>query len=120
MTSAKVLRLKTEAAAHIVIRNGAGKKLFDIDLPGVSITVTVPSDAEIGVDPKEDYLDESTVDFVVSTNGLGVFIMTPLTDRAQVWTDSILPVLGSELMTTSPYIHEFVAGLRAEGYVVEC
>ena len=47
----KAVQVKTEAAAHIVIRNGAGKKLFDIDLSGVSITVTVPSDAEIRVEP---------------------------------------------------------------------
>ena len=51
MKTAKVLRVKTEAAAHIVIRNGAGKKLFDIDLSGVSITVTVPPDGEIRVEP---------------------------------------------------------------------
>lgn len=47
MKTVKVLRIKTKAAAHIVLRNGAGKKLFDIDLPGVSITITVPLDAEI-------------------------------------------------------------------------
>jgi hypothetical protein len=51
MKSAKVLRVKTEAAAHIVIRNGSGKKLFELDLSGVSITVTVPSDSEIRVEP---------------------------------------------------------------------
>jgi hypothetical protein len=115
MKTAKVLQVKTEAVAHIVIRNGAGKKLFDLDLSGVSITVTVPPDAEIN----RDDLDESTADFVVSTNGLGVFIMTPLTDRARVWTDSILPVLGSELMTTTRYIRDIVVGLRREGYVVQ-
>jgi hypothetical protein len=51
MKIAKVLRVKAETAAHIVIRNGTGKKLFDIELPGVSLTVTVPSDAEIRVEP---------------------------------------------------------------------
>ncbi len=51
MKTAKVLRVKTKAAAHIVLRSGAGKKLFDLDLPGVSITVTVPSDGEIQVEP---------------------------------------------------------------------
>jgi hypothetical protein len=51
MKTANVLRVRTESAAHIVIRNGAGKKLFDIELAGVSITVTVPSDAEIRVEP---------------------------------------------------------------------
>jgi hypothetical protein len=53
MKTAKVLRVKTEAAAHIVLRNEAGKKLFDIELPAVSLTVTVPSDAEIRVEPEE-------------------------------------------------------------------
>jgi len=52
MKTSKVLRLKTKAAAHIVIRNGAGKKLFEIDLPGVCITVTVPLTAAIEVEPK--------------------------------------------------------------------
>lgn len=51
MKTAKVLRVITNAVAQIVIRNGAGKKLFDIDLPGVSITVTVPLDVEIRVEP---------------------------------------------------------------------
>jgi hypothetical protein len=49
MKTVKVVQLKTSAMAHLVIRNGAGKKLFDLDLPGVSITVTVPSDAEIQI-----------------------------------------------------------------------
>jgi hypothetical protein len=40
MKIAKVLRVKTQAAAHIVIRNGAGRKLFEMNLPGVCITVT--------------------------------------------------------------------------------
>ncbi len=51
MKTAKVVQLKTEAAAHIVIRNGAGKKLFDMDLPGVSITIAVPAEAEIKITP---------------------------------------------------------------------
>jgi len=51
MKTAKALQVKTETAAHIVIRNGTGRKLFDIELPGVSLTVTVPSDAEIRVEP---------------------------------------------------------------------
>ena len=54
MKTAKVLRVKTEAAAHVVIRNGARKKLFDIYLSGVSITVAVPADAEIQVEPRSE------------------------------------------------------------------
>ena len=51
MKTAKVLRVITEATAHIVIRNGAGKRLFDINMLGVSITVTAPSGAGIKVEP---------------------------------------------------------------------
>jgi hypothetical protein len=50
MKTAKVLRVKTEVAAHIVVRNGAGKKLFDMDVSGVSITIAVPSNAELKVE----------------------------------------------------------------------
>ena len=54
MKTSRVLWLKTKAAAHIVIRNGAGKKLFEMDLPGVCITVTVPLTAAIEVVPKPE------------------------------------------------------------------
>src|ERR1700741_5442718 len=39
----KLVRIKTEAATHLVMRDWAGKKLLDIDLPGVSVTVALPS-----------------------------------------------------------------------------
>jgi hypothetical protein len=51
MSAFKVMQLKTEATAHVVVRNRAGKKLLDIYLPGVSISLAVPSDAEIKVEP---------------------------------------------------------------------
>ncbi len=54
MKTAKVLRVKTETAAHIVIRNGTGKKLFEMDLPGVCITVMVPLTAAIELEPKHE------------------------------------------------------------------
>lgn len=54
MKTSKVLRVKTNAAVHIVIRNGAGKKLFEMDLSGVCITVTVPLTASIEVEPKHE------------------------------------------------------------------
>lgn len=51
MKTAKVLRVQTEAAAHIVIRNGTGRKLFEVDLPGVTVVLSVSSDAVINVEP---------------------------------------------------------------------
>ena len=51
MKTSKVWRLKTKSAAHIVIRNGSGNKLFEIDSPCVCITVTVRSSATIEVEP---------------------------------------------------------------------
>lgn len=53
MKIAKVLLVQTEAATHVVIRNGAGKKLFDIYLSGVSISVATPLDADITIFPSE-------------------------------------------------------------------
>jgi hypothetical protein len=47
----KVVHIQTTATTHIVIRNGAGKKLFDMDLSGVSVTVGVPSAADIKIEP---------------------------------------------------------------------
>jgi len=53
MKIAKGLRVKTEAGAHIVIRDGTGRKLFDMSLlRGVSITLTASIDAEIKVEPQ--------------------------------------------------------------------
>jgi hypothetical protein len=51
MKTAKVLRVKTETAAHIVIRNAAGRKLFDMTIPGLTLVVAVSADAEIKVEP---------------------------------------------------------------------
>jgi hypothetical protein len=51
--ASKVLRVKTTTATHITIRDGAGKKLFDMDgREGVSVTVAVAGNAEIQVDPQ--------------------------------------------------------------------
>lgn len=57
MKTVKVLRVKTGAAARIVVRNGTGKKLFDMDVLGVSITIAVPSDAVIRIDPSQAVKD---------------------------------------------------------------
>ena len=47
----KVVQIKTKAPAHVVVRNSAGRKLFDMWLPGVSIGVAVSKEAEIKVTP---------------------------------------------------------------------
>jgi hypothetical protein len=51
--SAKVLQVKTDATTQVVIRNKAGKKLFDICAPGVSITLAVPVNAGIQIVPSQ-------------------------------------------------------------------
>lgn len=51
MKTSKVLRVKTEAAAHIVVRDGSGRKLFEVDLPGVTVVLAVSSDAVINIEP---------------------------------------------------------------------
>jgi len=47
----KVLQIQTSSDTHLVVRNAAGRKLFEVDLPGVTIVITVPADAEIKVEP---------------------------------------------------------------------
>jgi len=41
------VHLTTDAAAHIVVRDTTGVKLVDIHLPGCSVDIAVPPDAEI-------------------------------------------------------------------------
>ena len=45
----KVAQIKTKAMTHVVVRNLEGHKLFDMDIRGVAISVTTPSDAEISI-----------------------------------------------------------------------
>ena len=49
----RVVQIQTKASADIVVRNGKGRKLFEMNLPGVSVAVTVPTDAEIKIEPDE-------------------------------------------------------------------
>jgi hypothetical protein len=49
----KAVRLKTEAMAHLVIRNCTGHKLFDMNIPGVTVTITTPLNATIEIEPDE-------------------------------------------------------------------
>jgi uncharacterized linocin/CFP29 family protein len=49
----RVVQIQTKASADIVVRNAMGRKLFDMNIPGVSVTVAVPLDAEIEVLPVE-------------------------------------------------------------------
>jgi hypothetical protein len=47
----RVVQIQTRASADIVVRNAKGRKLFEINLPGVSVTVTIPTDGEIKIEP---------------------------------------------------------------------
>jgi len=47
----RAMQLKTSSTAHVLIRNGDGQKLFEMDIHGVCIAVTTPLAAEIIVDP---------------------------------------------------------------------
>jgi hypothetical protein len=51
----RVVHIKTAVSAgvtQIVLRNGAGKKLFDMDIMhGVTIAIPVPLDAGIKIEP---------------------------------------------------------------------
>jgi hypothetical protein len=47
----RVVQLKTKAAAHVVVRDGAGRKLFEVDLPGVTVVLSVALDAVIDIEP---------------------------------------------------------------------
>jgi hypothetical protein len=50
MKTAKVVQVQTKAAAHVVVRDRSGRKLFEVDLTGVRIVVAVASDAVIAVE----------------------------------------------------------------------
>jgi len=45
------MQIKTKSMTHVIIRNGDGHKLFEMDVHGVCIAFTAPLDAEIIVDP---------------------------------------------------------------------
>lgn len=47
----KVLQVKTSAHTHIVVRSSTGHKLFEIDQLGTTITLAVPGEAEIKIEP---------------------------------------------------------------------
>ena len=49
----KVVQLQTKAATQVVIRDRAGRKLFDLELPGISIAVAVSKDEEIAIEPQK-------------------------------------------------------------------
>jgi hypothetical protein len=47
----KVVQVQTKAAAHVVVRDGSGRKLFEVDLPGVTVVLSVTPDAVINIEP---------------------------------------------------------------------
>lgn len=52
MNKFKVIQIKTTASAHIVVRNSERRELFEMDIPGVTITITTPLKADIKIEPK--------------------------------------------------------------------
>ena len=50
--TSKVLRITTPSPTHLVVRNAHGHKLFEVQIPGVAVTVAVPADAEIRIEPE--------------------------------------------------------------------
>jgi hypothetical protein len=47
----KVTQIKTSGDTHLVVRDAKGRKLFDVDAPGLTIVVAVPDTAEIRIQP---------------------------------------------------------------------
>jgi hypothetical protein len=54
----RVVQIQTTASANIVVRNAKGRKLFDMDIPGVTIVLSVPLNATIEIEPDEDQTEE--------------------------------------------------------------
>jgi hypothetical protein len=57
----RVVQIQTTASAgltHLVVRNAKGRKLFDMDIPGVTIVLSVPLNATIEIEPDEDQTEE--------------------------------------------------------------
>ena len=48
----QAVQLKTTSMTRVLIRNGAGHKLFEMDVPGLCIAVVAALDAAITVEPQ--------------------------------------------------------------------
>jgi hypothetical protein len=51
MKTVKVQQIRTKADAHLVVRDSAGRKIFEVKLPGVTVVLAVASDAAIDIAP---------------------------------------------------------------------
>jgi hypothetical protein len=49
----RVVHIQMTSAAHVTIRNIHGRKLFEMNLTGVTVALTVPADAAVKVEPDE-------------------------------------------------------------------
>ena len=47
----RVIQIQTKTSTQIVVRNAKGRKLFDMEIQGLTIVLSVPVDAEIQVEP---------------------------------------------------------------------
>jgi hypothetical protein len=55
MSEFKVVRIQTTTLTQIVVRHANGRKLFEVDLPGVTVVLSVSSDAVINIEPARLY-----------------------------------------------------------------
>ena len=53
MSEFRAVQIQTTAPTQIVVRNANGKKIFDMEIHGVTVTVTTTQDAEINIEPDE-------------------------------------------------------------------
>ena len=52
MSTFRVVQIRTTAReTHVVVRNTKGRKLFEMDIPGVALTLSVPINAKITIEP---------------------------------------------------------------------
>jgi len=54
--TSKVLRITTQSSTHLVVRDAHGHNICELQIPGVAVTVAVPADAEIRIEPFKETL----------------------------------------------------------------
>ena len=49
----RVVQIQTKASADILVRNAKGRKLFEMNISGVTVTITTPMNAGITIEPDD-------------------------------------------------------------------